>query len=47
MVFKQVPSRVLSGNDAGRLEPLYDEAKLLFDQIRADQRIVVTETPTP
>ncbi len=47
MVFMQVPSRVLSGNDAGRLEPLYDEAKLLFDQIRADQRIVVTETPTP
>ncbi len=47
MIFLQVPSRVLSGNDAGRLEPLYDEARLLFDQIRADQRIVVPETPTP
>jgi LCP family protein required for cell wall assembly len=47
MVFMQVPSRVLSGNDAGRLEPLYDEANLLFDQIRADQRIVVPETPAP
>ena len=47
MIFLQVPSRVLSGNDAGRLEPLYDEADLLFDQIRADQKIVVPETPTP
>jgi len=47
MVFMQVPSRVLSGSDAGRLEPLYDEANLLFDQIRADQRIVAPETPTP
>lgn len=47
MVFMQVPSRVLSGNDAGRLEPLYDEANLLFDQIRADQRIVLPETPAP
>jgi hypothetical protein len=24
---------VLSGNEAGRLEPIYDEADLLFDQI--------------
>ena len=47
MIFLQVPARALSGTDAGRLEPLYDEANLLFDQIRADQRIVVPETPAP
>jgi hypothetical protein len=33
MVFVQFPSRVLSGNEAGRLEPIYDEADLLFTQI--------------
>jgi LCP family protein required for cell wall assembly len=33
MVFVQVPSRVLSGKEAGRLEPIYDEADLLFAQI--------------
>jgi len=33
MVFVQFPSRVLSGNEAGRLEPIYDEADLLFAQI--------------
>ena len=47
MVFLQVPSRVLSGSEAGRLEPLYDEVNLLFDQIRADQRVVVPETLAP
>jgi LCP family protein required for cell wall assembly len=40
MVFVQVPAKVLAGGDAGRLEPLYEEANLLFDQIREDQRVL-------
>jgi LCP family protein required for cell wall assembly len=36
MVFTQVPTRVLSGSEEGRLEALSDEAKTLFDLIRND-----------
>jgi LCP family protein required for cell wall assembly len=47
MVFTQVPTRVLSGAEAGRLEPLSDEAKALFERIRTDQSVVIEATPSP
>ena len=47
MVFVQVPSRVLSGADEGRLEPITEEAKILFDQIREDVPVTATEANTP
>jgi hypothetical protein len=47
MVFTQVPSRVLSGAEAGRLESMPEETKALFEQIANDQPIVLEPTPTP
>ena len=47
MVFVQVPSRVLSGAEEGRLEPIQDEADAMFDLIRSDQPIVVEKETTP
>jgi LCP family protein required for cell wall assembly len=59
MTFLQVPSRGgLSGSEAGRVEPIYDQAQLIFDRIANDQPVVikkantgfgatVKETPTP
>jgi hypothetical protein len=48
MVFVQVPSRVLSGAEQGRLEPIQDEANAMFDLIRNDQPIIlVDEKNTP
>jgi len=47
MVFVQVPSTVLSGADAGRLELIQDEASALFDNIRNDVPIAVEEVTTP
>ena len=47
MLFVQVPSRVLSGAEAGRLEPIADEAKVMFDQISKDLPVTVVETGTP
>jgi len=45
MVFTQVPTRVLSGAEEGRLESLSDEAKALFDLIRNDLPVVIEATP--
>jgi anionic cell wall polymer biosynthesis LytR-Cps2A-Psr (LCP) family protein len=45
MVFTQVPTRVLSGAEEGRLESLSDEAKALFDLIQNDLPVVVEATP--
>jgi LCP family protein required for cell wall assembly len=47
MVFTQVPTRVLSGAEEGRLESLSDEAKALFDLIRNDLPVVIESTPAP
>lgn len=47
IVFAQVPSRVLSGAEEGRLEPITDEANLLFDQIKQDLPVTVSEPGTP
>jgi LCP family protein required for cell wall assembly len=47
MVFTQVPTRVLTGSEDGRLESLSEEAKALFDQIRNDLPVVVEPTPAP
>jgi LCP family protein required for cell wall assembly len=45
MVFTQVPTRVLSGAEEGRLESLSDEAKALFALIRNDLPVVLEESP--
>lgn len=47
MVFVQVPSRVLSGTEEGRLEPIAEEANLLFDQILNDQPVTVPGPDKP
>jgi LCP family protein required for cell wall assembly len=47
IVFTQVPSRVLSGTEEGRLEPISDEANLLFDQISRDLPVTVSEANKP
>jgi LCP family protein required for cell wall assembly len=47
LVFTQVPTRVLSGAEEGRLESLSEEAKALFELIRTDQPVVVEATPNP
>ena len=47
MVFTQVPTRVLSGAEEGRLESISEEAKELFDLIREDQPVVIEATPAP
>jgi LCP family protein required for cell wall assembly len=47
MVFTQVPTRVLSGSEQGRLEPLTVEAEALFDLINRDLPVVLEATPQP
>jgi len=47
MVFTQVPTRVLTGAEEGRLESLSEEAKVLFDRIRNDLPVVIEATPAP
>ena len=47
LVFVQVPTRVLSGAEEGRLELLQIEAKDMFDRLRNDLPIAVAETKTP
>jgi LCP family protein required for cell wall assembly len=37
MKFAQVPARVLSGVDDGRLEVIQEEATIMFDKIRTDE----------
>ena len=45
MVFTQVPTRMLSGAEAGRLESMEEEASTLFELIQNDQPVVVEPTP--
>jgi anionic cell wall polymer biosynthesis LytR-Cps2A-Psr (LCP) family protein len=47
MVFTQVPTRVLSGAEDGRLEALSEEALKLFKQIENDLPIIIEPTPSP
>jgi hypothetical protein len=47
MVFVQVPSRVLSGAEEGRLELIQDEANAMFEKIRNDLPVMLEETNTP
>jgi hypothetical protein len=47
MTFLQVPSRGgLSGSEAGRVEPIYDQAQLIFDRIAKDQPVVIKKANT-
>jgi LCP family protein required for cell wall assembly len=47
LVFTQVPTRVLSGAEAGRLEAVSEEAKKLFMNIKDDLPLDIEATPTP
>jgi hypothetical protein len=43
----QGPSRGgLSGSEAGRVEPIYDQAQLIFDRIANDEPVVIKEANT-
>jgi hypothetical protein len=47
MTFLQVPSRGgLSGGEAGRVEPIYDQAQLIFDRIADDEPVVIKKANT-
>jgi hypothetical protein len=47
MTFLQVPSRGgLSGSEAGRVEPIYDQAKLIFDRLANDEPVVIKKANT-
>lgn len=47
MTFLQVPSRGgLSGSEAGRVEPIYDQAQLIFDRLANDEPVVIAKANT-
>ncbi len=47
MTFLQVPSRGgLSGSEAGRVEPIFDQAQLLFDRIANDEPVLIKKANT-
>ena len=47
MTFLQVPSRGgLSGSEAGRVEPIFDQAQLIFDRIANDEPVVIKKANT-
>jgi len=47
MTFLQVPSRGgLSGNESGRVEPIYDQAQLIFDRIANDEPVIIKKANT-
>jgi hypothetical protein len=47
MTFLQVPSRGgLSGSEAGRVEPIYDQAQLIFDRIANDEPVFINKANT-
>jgi LCP family protein required for cell wall assembly len=47
MTFLQVPSRGgLSGSEAGRVEPIYDQAQLIFDRIANDEPVLIKKANT-
>ncbi len=47
MVFTQVPTRVLGGAEAGRLEAVSEDAKILFNQIENDLPVIIEAIPAP
>jgi hypothetical protein len=47
IVFVQVPSRILSGVNEGRLEVNQEQADLLFNQIRNDQLVMLEPQNVP
>jgi LCP family protein required for cell wall assembly len=47
LVFTQVPTRVLSGAEEGRLEAVSEDAKSLFKKIRDDLPVTAEATPVP
>lgn len=47
MTFLQVPSRGgLTGSEAGRVEPIYDQAQVIFDRIANDEPLVIAKSNT-
>jgi LCP family protein required for cell wall assembly len=47
MTFLQVPARGgLSGSEAGRVEPIYDQAELIFERIASDQPVLIKNANT-
>ena len=47
MTFLQVPSRGgLSGSEAGRVEPIYEQAQLIFDRIAKDEPVIIKKANT-
>jgi hypothetical protein len=47
ITFLQVPSRGgLSGSEAGRVEPIYDQAQLIFDRLANDEPVVIKKANT-
>jgi hypothetical protein len=47
MTFLQVPSRGgLSGSEAGRVEPIYEQAQLIFDRIANDEPVIIKKANT-
>jgi hypothetical protein len=47
MTFLQVPSRGgLTGSEAGRVEPIYDQAQLIFDRIANDEPVIIKKPNT-
>jgi hypothetical protein len=47
LVFVKVPSVAVGGAEEGRLEPVYAEAKVLFNKIRNDQPVAAEAAPAP
>jgi LCP family protein required for cell wall assembly len=47
MLFTQVPTKVLSGAEEGRLEAVSEQAQTLFRNIRNDLPVTLEATPTP
>jgi len=47
LVFTQVPTRVLSGAEEGRLEAVSEEAKMLFKKIKDDVPVIAEAIPAP
>ena len=47
MTFLQVPSRGgLSGSEAGRVEPIYEQAQIIFDRLANDDPVVIEKANT-
>jgi LCP family protein required for cell wall assembly len=47
MTFLQVPSRGgLSGSEAGRVEPIYEQANIIFNKIAKDQPVLIAKPNT-